>query len=82
VTVDAVQVDVVQDAGAVACAGGDFGGRAAGVEPQRQGGVPQVIGAAGERGGGQLRPERRVAGGVPGAAIDRFAEHAAGRATE
>ena len=34
-TVDAVQVDLVQDASAAARAGGDLGGRAAGVEPQR-----------------------------------------------
>jgi hypothetical protein len=38
--VDAVQIDVMQDPDAVASAGGDFGGSAAGVEPQRQGGVP------------------------------------------
>jgi hypothetical protein len=55
--VDAVQVDVVQDAGAVASPHGDPGGRAAGGEPQRQ-------------------------GGVPGAAVDRLAGHAAASAAE
>jgi hypothetical protein len=38
--VGAVEVDLVQDAGAGPGPGGDLGGRAAGVEPQRQGGVP------------------------------------------
>jgi len=31
--VDAVQVDLVQDAGAVACPRGDFGGLAGGIQP-------------------------------------------------
>ena len=53
--VGAVQVDLMQDTGAVPGPGGDIRGRAAGVQPQRQGGVPQVVEAAGERGGGQLR---------------------------
>jgi hypothetical protein len=44
---DAVDVNVVQDAGAGAGPCGDFGGFPAGVQPQGQGGVPQVIGAAG-----------------------------------
>jgi len=39
--------------------------------------MPQVVGAAGERGGGQVRAERGPAGSVPGAAVDRLAEHAA-----
>ena len=51
--VDAVQVDVVQDPGAVPGAGGDLGGRAGGVQPQGQGGMPEVIRAAGERGSEQ-----------------------------
>jgi len=72
-----VDVDVVQDACAGAGPGGDFGGFAGGVEPQAQGGVPQVVGAAGQRGGGQVRAGRGLAGGVPGAAVDRLAEHAA-----
>ena len=63
--VGAVQVDLMQDTGAVADPRGDLRGRAAGVQPQRQGGVPQVVGAAGERGGGQVRAERCPAGGVP-----------------
>ena len=44
--------------------------------------MPQVMGAAGERGGGQLGAERGLAGGVPGAAVDRLAEHAAAGAAE
>ena len=55
--VGAVQLDLMQDTGAVPGTGGDFGGRTAGVQPQRQGGVPQVVGAAGERSGGHLRAE-------------------------
>jgi hypothetical protein len=82
VVVDAVLVGVVQDAGAVAGPGGDFGGLAGGVEPQGQGGVAQVVGAAGEWGGGQGGAERGVAGGVPDAAVDRFAEDAAAGAAE
>jgi len=80
--VGAVQVDLMQDAGAVPGPGGDLGGRAAGVQPQRRGGVPQVIGAAGQRGGGQAGAEGRLAGSVPGAAVDRLAEHAAAGAAE
>ena len=80
--VGAVQVDLMQDTGAVAGPRGDLRGRAAGVQPQRHGGVPQVVGAAGERGGGQVRAERCLAGGVPGAAVDRLAEHAAAGAAE
>ena len=80
--VGAVQVDLMQDAGAGPGPGGDLDGRAAGVEPQRQGGVPQVIGAAGEGGGGQAGTEGGPAGGVPGAAVNRLAEHAAPGAAE
>ena len=47
--VGAVQVDLMQDTGAVPGPRGDLCGRAAGVQLQRQGGVPQVVGAAGER---------------------------------
>jgi hypothetical protein len=82
VAVDAVQVDLVQDTGAGTGPGGDLGGFPAGGEPTGQRGVPQVVGAAGDRGGGQLRAERGLAGGVPGAAVDRFAEHAAAGAAE
>ena len=38
--VGALQVDLIKDTGAVAGPRGDFGGLAARVEPQRQGGVP------------------------------------------
>jgi len=44
--------------------------------------MPQVIGTAGERGGGQVRAERGLAGGVPGAAVGGLAEHPAARAAE
>jgi hypothetical protein len=37
---------------------------------------------AGERGGGPVRAERGLAGGVPGAAVDRLAEYAAASAAE
>jgi hypothetical protein len=70
-------VDGMQDADAVAGTGGDLGGRAGGVEPQRQGGVPQIVRPPGQRGGGQVGAECMIAGGVPGAAVHRFAEHAA-----
>ncbi len=45
--VGAVQVDLMQDAGAVPGPGGDLGGVAGGVQPQGQGSVPQVVGTAG-----------------------------------
>src|SRR6185437_2135135 len=48
--VDAVGVDLQQDRDAVPSAARDFGGGHPGVEPQRNGGVPQVVGAAAERG--------------------------------
>ena len=70
------------DAGAVPGAGGDLGGRTGGVQPQGQGGMPQVIRAAGEHGSGQFRAEGGLAGGMPGPAVDRFAEHAAADAVK
>ena len=80
--VDAVGVDGQQHGDAVPGAGGDLGGRGAGVQPEGQGGVAQVVGTAGQPGGGQLRAEGQGAGGVPGAAVDRFAERAAAGAAE
>jgi hypothetical protein len=71
---DAVGVDGQQHAGAVPGAGGDLGGRRAGGPPQRQRGVPQVVGPAGRRRGGQVRAQRRGAGGVPGAAVEAFVQ--------
>ena len=50
--VDAVAVDGEQDGDAVPGPGGDLGGVPAGVQPQRQGGVPLVLGAAGDPAGG------------------------------
>jgi hypothetical protein len=47
--VDAVGVDLEQDGDAVASAARDFGGGNAGVKPQRDSGVAEVIGAAGQR---------------------------------
>ena len=80
--VDAVGVDGKQHDDVVPGAGGDLGGRRSGVQPQGQGGMPQVVGAARESSGGEVRAEGQGAGGVPGAAVDRFAEHAAARAGE
>jgi hypothetical protein len=68
--VGAVQADLIEDTGAVPGPGGDLSGRLGGVQPQRQGGVPQVIGTAGQRGGGQAGAEGGLAGGVPDAAVD------------
>ena len=79
--VDAEQVNVVQDGCAVPGAGGDLGGRAGGVQPQGQGSMPQVI-RADERGSGQFWAEGGLAGGIPGPAVDRFAEHAAAYAAQ
>jgi hypothetical protein len=57
VAVGAVQVDLVKDAGTGPGPGGDLGGLAGGVQPQGQGGVPQVVGAAGQWRGGQAGAE-------------------------
>jgi len=80
--IDAVRVDLVQNTGAVAGSGGHLGVRAGRVQPQGQGGVPQIRAAAGERGGGQFLAGRGLAGGVPGTAVDGLAEHAAADAAE
>jgi hypothetical protein len=63
--VEAVGVGGVQDGDAVPGAGGDLGGCAGGGQPQRQGGVPQVVRPPGQRSGGQDGAERVAAGGVP-----------------
>jgi hypothetical protein len=44
--------------------------------------LPQVIGTAGQRGGGQAGAEGGLAGGVPDVVVDRLAEHAAAGAAE
>lgn len=49
---DAVGVDGEQDRDAVSGPPGDLGGLSSGVKLQRQGGVTQVVGAAGEPAGG------------------------------
>jgi hypothetical protein len=53
VAVEVVGVEGVQDGDAVPGAGGDLGGCAGGGQPQRQGGMPQVVRPAGQAGGGQ-----------------------------
>jgi hypothetical protein len=73
---DRMGVDGVQDGGAVPGAGRCFLGCDPGGEPQRRCGVAQVVGPAGERGGGQARAERGGAGGVPGAAVYAAASRA------
>jgi hypothetical protein len=55
---DGVGVDGVQDRDAVPGAGGCFLGWHAGGDPQGQGGVAQVVGAADERRGSQGRAAR------------------------
>ena len=44
--------------------------------------MPQVVGSAGERRGGQFRAERGLTGGVPDAPVGALAEDAATGATE
>jgi len=61
----------------------DLGGGGACVQPERQRGVPQVVGAAGKSGGSRCGLEDLCAGGVPGAAVTAFAErYAAGSAEQ
>jgi hypothetical protein len=49
----------------VSRAAGDLGRRDTSVEPQRDGGVAQVVGPAGQRGGLLGGGERGGAGGLP-----------------
>lgn len=72
--VDAVCVDVLQDVDAVPGSGGDFSRRAGCAQLEGQGGMPQVVGSAGERRGGQFRVERGLTGGVPDAPVGALAE--------
>ncbi len=67
--VDAVGVDGEQGGDAVPGPPRDLGGGGVGVQPQGQGGMPQVVGAAGESGGDSRGPEGQCAGGVPDAAV-------------
>jgi len=60
--VDAVGVDLEQDRDAVPGPAGDLGGGHPGVEPQRDSGVAQVVGAAAERGAALRVGERGLAG--------------------
>jgi hypothetical protein len=55
---NAVGVDGEQDTHAVPGAGGDFGGRGAGGQPQRQRGMTQVVGA--RRGGQELAAQLTI----------------------
>jgi hypothetical protein len=75
--IDAVGVGGEQDGDAVPGAGGDLGGRGAGVEPQGQGGVPQVVRPPGEPGGGRGGAEGAGAGLLPGPAVGALAEQPA-----
>jgi hypothetical protein len=75
--VDAVGVDLEQDRDAVPGAAGDFGGGDAGVQPQGDGGVPQVVGAAGQRGGVLGGGEGGGAGGGPVVAVGAVLDDAA-----
>jgi hypothetical protein len=79
--VDAVGVDGEQHGDAVPGPSGDLGGGAAGVQPEGQGGVPQVVGAAGQSGGSR-GSEGLSVGGVPGAAAAAFAEQPAAGTAE
>ena len=58
-------------------AAGDFGGGDAGVQPQGDGGVPQVVGAAGQRGGVLGGGEGGGAGGGPVGAVGAVLDDAA-----
>jgi hypothetical protein len=73
---DGVGADGAGDGDAVAGAGGCFFGCDAG-DPEGQGCVAQVAGAAGERGGGEAGAECGGAGGVPGAAAGALPEDSA-----
>ena len=61
---------------------GDFGGRHAGVQPQGYGGVPQVVGAARERGGVLGGGEGGGAGILPDGAVGTVLENAAAGGAE
>src|ERR1700730_12070785 len=63
--VDAVGVDGEQHGDAVPGPLRDLGGGGGGVQPEGQGGMPQVVRAAGEGGGSRRGPEGLAAGGVP-----------------
>jgi hypothetical protein len=80
--VDAVGIDGKQHGDAVPSPPGDLGGCGPGIQPQGQGSVPQVVGAAGESGRGCHRPKGLGAGSVPGAAVAAFAEQAAASTAE
>jgi len=55
--VDAVGVDGKEHGDAVPGPLCDLGGGGAGVQPEGQGGMPQVVGAAGKSGGSRREPE-------------------------
>jgi hypothetical protein len=80
--VDAVGVNGQERGGAVPCSSRDLGGCGTGVQPERQCGAPQVIGAAGKSGGSRRGPEGLGAGGVPGAAVATFAERSTAGSAE
>ena len=80
--IDAVRVDGEQHGDAVPGPLRDLGGGSTGVQPEGQGGVPQVVGAAGQSGGSRRGPQSLAAGGVPGAAVTAFAKGTAAGAAE
>src|ERR1039457_4588879 len=79
---EAFGVDAEEDGDAVACPFGDLGGGDACVQPGGQAGVPQVVGPFAEGGCGFGWAECRLAGSLPGAAVDGVGEEATGLAAE
>ncbi len=61
---------------------GDVGGRHPGVQPQRHGGVPQVVRAASEGRGDPVQRQRQGTGLLPDPRVRRRADHVAVRAAE
>jgi len=66
----------------VAGAAGDLGGRDAGVEPQGHRGVPQVVGAAAQRGCPLGRSQGGGAGALPDLAVPSVVERGAAGGAE
>jgi hypothetical protein len=79
---NAVGVGREQDPHAVPGAGGDFGGRGTGGQPQRQRGMTQVVRAAHRLGPCPVFRGGSGAGLVPDPGVEAFAERAAASAAE
>jgi len=75
----ALGVDAQQDVNAVSCPVGDLRGGHSGVQPGRNGGVPQVVGATGEQGCRFLAAEGRGASLVEDLEVGPVIEDAAAR---